>query len=312
MVSAASTATTDQDDPGDRRQVRDVVGVEGDPLRVVGGLPSTAAAAGIGLLGRLVQSIEQVAERAAGPTRRRHEPSGQPQVAEEDDEGDHGGRRANRPNWALSRVQKTASKPTLWNHRASVHRSRPNAEQQDDDQEHAAGDPPADPSATAGPVVRTADGRSSGAAGRVRAAVRRPLRRDGRRPSFGVVVWVIAGVVRADLRGRAVDGSSPRAAASRRRTSSRKSSNRSRIGQRSLRDAARTGPRVTVDGDPRPRGGTRRERSPRARSGASPRPAPARTGRPRGPPVARPTAGSGRRAGRGRRPGAGADRRPRG
>ena len=37
----------------------------------------------------------------------------------------------NRPSWAPNRVQKTGSKPTLWNHRASVQRSSPKLNSQE-------------------------------------------------------------------------------------------------------------------------------------------------------------------------------------
>ena len=66
------------------------------------------------------------AERPGAVRRwRRGEASGQPEVAEEDDE--RRGRTAPTPSprVAVSRVQKTESKPTLLYHRASVHRSSP-------------------------------------------------------------------------------------------------------------------------------------------------------------------------------------------
>ena len=55
---------------------------------------------------------------------RRGQPAGEPQVAEEDDEGEEE-RRERRGRVASSRVQNTESNPTLPYHRASVQRSSP-------------------------------------------------------------------------------------------------------------------------------------------------------------------------------------------
>ena len=100
----------------------------------------------------------------------------------------------NRPSWAPNRVQNTASNPTLWNHRASVHRSR---------------------TALATKIVTMTTRMTTHHEAR---------KRPGRRPPSG-----LSGPTGRGRRGGLSSGSSPRASASRRRSSSRKSSNMSRI-----------------------------------------------------------------------------------
>ena len=143
---------------------------------------------------------------------------------------------ANNPTWAPSRVQKTPSKPTLAYHRASVHRSRPKLNRMMIATTMAIPTPEAD--APAGPAVVTP---VVGAARR--SATRRPLIRLARRPGLDRCA-----PARARGRGRrrrrrssssppssrppsfrGSGGVSPRACASRRRSSSMKSSNMSRI-----------------------------------------------------------------------------------
>ena len=169
------------------------------------------------------------------------------------------GEQAERARSAGSRRRQ--SKPTLVNHRASVHRSIPTlnsrrrrAEDRDDEEPRGRTRRPAR-AATPGPVVwdRPAavagpDGRAGDGVGRVRArasvsCLGRPVSRR-RRPSSHPSWRRSASVDRRRDRSirssspscdstrpmaTAGSGSSPRAGASRRRSSSRKSSNRSRI-----------------------------------------------------------------------------------
>ena len=226
------------------------------------------------------------------------------------------------PNVAPTRVQKTESNPTLWNHSASVHRSRPtlNSRKTARTKMTSARARAAGRSARLGPGRRHR-GRPAGRRGgspppplgrratggdrRYRSSVARRRRRassSGRGPhrrrrrvevvAVGVVVGRV-GPGRRRVRRAPGAGSSPRAAASRfgvppgnRR--------RGRASESSLAGLLAQGRSEALD---RP-DGTRPGRSRRARSGASPRPAPARSGRRPGARVGRATDGPGRRAGR--------------
>ena len=87
-------ADDDEDDRGDRASGPGMSSASKvDPARLVLARPRGHGSGRrpAGLLGRLVQPVEQVAERpAAHASGSRQQPAGQPQVAEEDDQGDDG------------------------------------------------------------------------------------------------------------------------------------------------------------------------------------------------------------------------------
>ena len=120
---------------GDRRQVRQVVGVEGDrraDRRSPGGAPaarSAGAPASAASAASLSRSTS-VADRPPAVGRRRRQAAGEPQVAEQHDEGEHEPDDEQHRPARRSASSTRASKPTLWYHSASVQRSIPNAEQQ--------------------------------------------------------------------------------------------------------------------------------------------------------------------------------------
>ena len=329
MMSAMKTREDAERPAGERRQVGDVAGFEGDARR------SSARRVGTGrdrrrpmpgprrssaACGRLVEAIDQRAGTTRPPVRRRRgEPAGQPQVAEQDDEGDDRTPPTNRPTWAPGASRTRASKPTLRYHSASVHRSsprlnsrktamamamnaaipnrRPRARRGCRRRRRAAGRSPAAPAAAAASAVdglggdpRSSSSRPSrSSSSRVRVGRRGRRRRlvasAGVASSSGVVVPV----------GRRPRGVAARPAPGPRRGRWPHAAKLfheivEQVAHRSasLPDVGRSGP---VEALRRP-AGTPPARCRPARSGASSRRGPARTGTRPGPPAGRATAGS--------------------
>ena len=83
----------DDRDPPERDQVRHVDRGHGDGTAALAAptaprIPRPALARPVGIRRCLVQAIDPALDRAALPGRRRHEPAGEPEVAEEDRQGD--------------------------------------------------------------------------------------------------------------------------------------------------------------------------------------------------------------------------------
>ena len=233
---------------------------------------------------------EQAAEVAAGAgRRRRHEPTGQPQVAEQDDEREQPGRRRTAQTWAPMRVQKTVSKPTLLVPQRIGQQVDPDAGQ-DDDRDAGRRRPCHRPRWRPPPPSRSPRPR----------AARSP--RFARRPvaSGSVVVRVVVRSRSSRVHGASRGGGRPASgslAAGHGLASAQLL--QEVVEQVAHRPRSLAGPCATPSGPVEALDGpaeARPGRSRRARCRAWSRRARARTGRPPGRPAGRATAGSDRRA----------------
>ena len=333
-------AQGDEAHPGDRCEVRHVLHPERDRLRLLGRVAaSRAATLGI-LLGCLVQPLEQRPEGATGPrrVRRRHEPTGQPEIAEQDDERADAGNQEQGDLGAQSRPEHAVEADALVPQHVCP-QVEPDREDADEQERDDADDDPADPGPTTAAIVVDHESRSPRRGGLTRRRGSARLRV----PVAGLGVGVVGGVVtvvgrivtpvgvRADgagtLRGTGVGvlatcGGLPASKLLEKVVEqvahqSEESSRSGPEGPRAMPEAGtadrrrRRGrqPVRGATGPPR-HGGTRPARSRRARSAASSRREPARIGRRPSPRVGSATGALDRPAGRVHRPATGDARRP--